>query len=55
MTNSDNRDITNYQEEYDKHSFENIMVEYRRKCVLEQMEKYNTQTILEIGCFPNHF
>lgn len=50
MTNSDNRDITNYQEEYDKHSFENIMVEYRRKCVLEQMEKYNTQTILEIGC-----
>ena len=50
MTDSKNRDISNYQEEYGKHSFENIMVEYRRKCVLEQMEKYNTHTVLEIGC-----
>ena len=40
MTDSKNRDISNYQEEYGKHFFEDIMVEYRRKCVLEQMEKY---------------
>ena len=50
MADSKNRDISNYQEEYDKHSFEDIMVEYRRKCVIEQMKKYNTQTVLEIGC-----
>lgn len=50
MTNVDSRDINNYQEEYNKHSFESIMVEYRRKCVIEQMKKYDTKKVLEIGC-----
>lgn len=50
MKNSKKRNLDNYQEEYDNHTFEDIMVEYRRKCVLEQMEKYSTRNVLEIGC-----
>ena len=50
MKNSNHRDISNYQEEYNNHSFENIMVKYRRKCVLEQIHKYNIKNILEVGC-----
>jgi len=50
MKKSKKRDINNYQKEYNRHSFEDVMVEYRRKCVLEQMEKYVTKNVLEIGC-----
>lgn len=50
MKNSKNRDISDYQKEYNNHEFEEIMVEYRRRNVIEQMSKYSCNSILEIGC-----
>lgn len=44
------RDINQYTKDYIEHDFENIMVEYRRKKVLEILNKYQPKNILEVGC-----
>ncbi|HEC1775621.1 TPA: hypothetical protein R1726_001570, partial [Campylobacter lari] len=46
------RNIEQYTQSYinKEHSFEEIMVYYRRKKVLEILNKYNPKNILEIGC-----
>lgn len=46
------RDIKQYTKNYTskEHDFEEIMVYYRRKKVLEILNKYNPRNILEIGC-----
>jgi len=48
------RDIFDYAEQYLKAPFLKENVEYRRKCVIEQMNKFYHKKILEIGCgmFP---
>lgn len=46
----DLRNIENYANEYLKHDFEEYEVRYRRKKVLDIIEKYEAQKILEIGC-----
>ncbi|MCV3413761.1 class I SAM-dependent methyltransferase [Campylobacter lari] len=47
-----NRDIEKYTKNYinAEYNFEEIMVYYRRKKVLEILDKYNPKNILEIGC-----
>ncbi|WP_234284776.1 class I SAM-dependent methyltransferase [Campylobacter molothri] len=47
-----NRDIEKYSQDYinNEYNFEEIMVHYRRKKVLETLNKYNPKNILEIGC-----
>lgn len=45
-----NRDIKKYTALYLHHNFENFMVKYRRKKVLEIFSKYLPKRILEIGC-----
>lgn len=46
------RDIEKYANDYAKgdFDFENILVKYRRKRVLEILDQYQPQNILEIGC-----
>lgn len=45
------RDIDNYTEKYlDHNDFEKYQVIYRRRKILEYIEKYNHDNILEIGC-----
>ena len=44
------RDIIQYTEDYMNHDFEDIMVHYRRKKVLEILNTYKPKNILEIGC-----
>lgn len=44
------RDINKYAEVYAQRDFEFYQVKYRRKMVLEQIEKYKPLQILEIGC-----
>lgn len=44
------RDIEKYTENYMERDFEIYQVEYRRRKVLEQIEKYNPKVILEVGC-----
>lgn len=44
------RDIEKYTENYNHPSFEDYQVIYRRKKILELMEKYCPKRILEIGC-----
>lgn len=46
------RDIKQYAKNYinKEYDFEEIMVYYRRKKVLEILNKYNPKNILEIGC-----
>lgn len=44
------RDIIDYQEKYLEEPFENVQVFYRRKKVIELLEKYKHNNILEIGC-----
>ncbi len=43
------RNIDDYSKVYSPHSFEDYQVAYRRKKVLEQIRKFNPQSILEIG------
>lgn len=43
------RDIINYQERYNIPNFEDYQIMYRRKKILEILEKTNHDTILEIG------
>lgn len=44
------RDIDEYTTEYAIPGFEDYQVKYRRKLVLEQIERYKPENILEIGC-----
>lgn len=44
------RDIDKYTQDYLNHDFEDTMIYYRRKKVLEILNKYNPKKILEIGC-----
>ncbi len=45
------RNVSDYVEEYVKNDFEvKIQVKYRRKKVLEILQKYHPNKILEIGC-----
>lgn len=44
------RDINDYTKNYNIASFEDYKVIYRRKKVLEIMQKYKPKRILEIGC-----
>ena len=44
------RDIKDYTESYQRLPFENIQVQYRRKKVIELLEQYKHDSILEVGC-----
>lgn len=44
------RDIAKYTDDYNQPNFEDYQVEFRRKKILEIIDKYKPQTILEIGC-----
>lgn len=46
------RDITKYTKDYlnSDYDFEKVLVQYRRKKVLEVLEQYKPKNILEIGC-----
>lgn len=44
------RDINDYSAKYSIPGFEDYQVKYRRKLVLEQIERYKPKSILEIGC-----
>ena len=44
------RDIEKYTTDYLVQDFEVYQVEYRRRMIAEQIEKYQPQRILEIGC-----
>ena len=44
------RNINEYEEMYLLPSFEEIKVKYRRRHILEIIEKFNPKNILEIGC-----
>lgn len=44
------RDIDKYTKEYNKAGFEKYQVAYRRKKILEIINKYKPKRILEIGC-----
>ena len=44
------RDIKDYTEKYLDLGFERYQIYYRRKLILEFIEKYSPKKILEIGC-----
>lgn len=44
------RDIKDYTDNYQTLPFEKIQVQYRRKKVLELLERYKHDSILEVGC-----
>lgn len=44
------RDISDYSDKYIDYGFEYYQVQYRRKLVSEQIDKYKPKRILEIGC-----
>lgn len=44
------RDITEYTEKYNECSFESYQVKYRKKKVIDEINKYRPSSILEIGC-----
>lgn len=44
------RDIKKYSDNYSVQDFELYQAEYRRKMIMEQIDKYHPQRILEIGC-----
>ena len=44
------RDIDKYTKQYLNHNFEETMVYYRRKKVLETLKKHQPKNILEVGC-----
>ena len=49
------RDIKDYTDKYVDEPFETIMVEIRKRTVIEQCNKYKHDNILEIGCGMNPF
>ena len=44
------RDISSYEEEYNKEYCETIQVEFRFKKIIEIINRYNHNSILEVGC-----
>ena len=44
------RDIDKYSDGYLEEGFEIYQVEYRRRMIMEQIDKYHPCRILEIGC-----
>ena len=46
----DMRDINDYTKSYQSLPFENIQVQYRRKKVIELLDQYKHDSILEVGC-----
>ena len=44
------RDIEDYTKKYAERSFEKYQIKYRRKKVLEQIDRYRPSNILELGC-----
>lgn len=44
------RDIEHYSEKYSEHGFEEYKVLYRRKKLLEIIDRFHPKNILEIGC-----
>ncbi len=44
------RDIADYTKKYVIHGFEDYQVLYRRKKILERMDAYRPNSVLEIGC-----
>lgn len=44
------RDIDKYTQDYNNSDFEHILVKFRRKKVLEILNKYQPKNILEVGC-----
>lgn len=44
------RDIKDYEEKYIKNEFEQYKVIYRRRKIVEIIEQYHVENILEIGC-----
>jgi SAM-dependent methyltransferase len=47
------RDIEKYQQDYTRHfGFEEVLVEYRRRVLLESLARLAPRVVLEIGCGP---
>lgn len=44
------RDIKDYTDKYEEWPFEKYQVQYRRKKVIELLEQYKHDSILEVGC-----
>lgn len=44
------RDIKSYQEQFIKDDFERVQEKYRKKKIVEQLNRYKPNSILEIGC-----
>jgi SAM-dependent methyltransferase len=44
------RDLKKYTQDYEKLPFEPILVEYRRKLIIENLKQFPTHNVLEIGC-----
>ena len=44
------RDLDLYENKYKTHIFEKVLVEYRRKFVINELKKYKAREILEVGC-----
>lgn len=45
------RNIKAYEDSYiNDYEFEKILVRYRQKTVIEQLQKYRPRTVLEVGC-----
>jgi len=49
------RNIEHYTEEYNKHNFEDIQVQFRKKEILKHYYEFNPSIVLEIGCGMNPF
>jgi 2-polyprenyl-3-methyl-5-hydroxy-6-metoxy-1,4-benzoquinol methylase len=53
------RDLKDYEKSYALLPFENIQARYRKRKILETVQKYRPRSILEIGCgqdsFFNHY
>jgi ubiquinone/menaquinone biosynthesis C-methylase UbiE len=45
-----NRNLVDYVQKYQALPFESIQIEYRRKLVLSQIERYAPRKLLEVGC-----
>lgn len=44
------RNLVKYTLDYEKLPFEPILINYRRKVILQNLDKYSANNILEIGC-----
>ncbi len=47
------RDLQNYSHEYAQQPFESYQVEYRKRMVVDVIQRNNHKTILEVGCALN--